>query len=66
MLPKAAQRTLLGLGILLGLAFPMFLIPLEIFDQIEGYRIYGILAHLFFGVGWVVLGFRLMKMSPAQ
>ena len=66
MLPKVAQHTLLGLGILLGLALPMFLIPLAIFDQIEGYRIYGILAHLLFGVGWVVLGFSLMKMNHAQ
>lgn len=65
-LPKTAQRTLLGLGILLLLAFPMFLIPLDVFDQIEGYRIYGILAHLLFGVGWAFLGFNLMKMNQAE
>jgi hypothetical protein len=64
-LPKIARRTLLGLGVLLLLAFPMFLIPLEIFDQIEGYRIYGILAHLLFGAGWILLGFSLMKINQA-
>ena len=65
-LPKFAQRTLLGLGILLLLAFPMFLIPLDIFDEIEGYRIYGILAHLLFGAGWVLLGGSLMTMKQAK
>ncbi len=65
-LPKAARRTLLGLGILLLLTFPMFLIPLDIFDQIEGYRIYGILAHLLFGAGWVLLGGSLMTIKRAK
>lgn len=65
-LPKIAQRTLLGLGILLLLALPMFLIPLDIFDQIEGYRIYGILAHLLFGAGWVLLGVSLMRWQEAK
>jgi len=65
-LPKVAQGTLLGLAILLLLAFPMFLIPLDIFDQIEGYRIYGILAHLLFW-GWLdFLGASLMKMNQAK
>lgn len=65
-LPQVARRILLGLGILLGLAFPLFLIPLEIFDQFDGYRIYGSLAHLLFGIGWVWLGATLMKMNQAE
>lgn len=65
-LPKIAQRTLLVLGILWLLAFPMFLIPQNVFNQIEGYRIYGILAHMLFGAGWVVLGISLRKMKQAE
>jgi hypothetical protein len=62
-LPKMAQRTLLVLGVLWLLALPMFLIPQNAFNQIEGYRIYGILAHLFFGAGWVVVGVSLRKIK---
>ena len=65
-LPKIAQWTLLVLGILWLLAFPMFLIPQNVFNQIEGYRIYGFLAHLLFGAGWVVLGISLRKMKQAE
>ena len=65
-LPKIAQWTLLVLGILWLLAFPMFLIPQNVFNQIEGYRIYGFLAHLLFGAGWVVLGISLRKMKLAE
>jgi len=65
-LPKIAQWTLLIIGILWLLAFSMFLIPQNVFNQIEGYRIYGILAHLLFGAGWVVLGISLRKMKQAE
>lgn len=65
-LPKIAQWTLLVLGILWLLAFLMFLIPQNVFNQIEGYRIYGYLAHLLFGAGWVVLGISLRKMKQAE
>lgn len=65
-LPKIAQWTLLVLGILWLLAFLMFLIPQNVFNQIEGYRIYGFLAHLLFGAGWVVLGISLRKMKQAE
>lgn len=62
-LSKTAQRILFGLGILWLLAFPLFLIPQDIFNQIKGYAIYGTLAHLLFGVGWVGLGLSLQKMK---
>jgi len=65
-LPKIAQRTLLVLGILWLLAFPMSLIPQNVFNQIEGYRINDILAHLLFGAGWVVLGISRRKMKQAE
>lgn len=65
-LPKIAQWTLLVLGILWLLAFLMFLVPQNVFNQIEGYRIYGFLAHLLFGAGWVVLGISLRKMKQAE
>ena len=65
-LPKIAQWTLLVLGILWLLAFPMFLIPQNVFNQIECYRIYGILAHLLLGAGWFVLGISLRKIKQAE
>jgi hypothetical protein len=49
---------LLALGILLIIAFGIALIPIETSDAVGGYRIYGVLAHLLPGIGWLVLGIR--------
>jgi len=38
------------------MAFALALIPLEVSDQIGGYRIYGLFAHFLTGIGWVALG----------
>jgi hypothetical protein len=48
--------TLLGLGLLLAVAFVWALTPLDTFDRVGGYRIYGVMAHLLGGLGWALLG----------
>ena len=56
--------TLLTLiGIFQVVAFALALIPLEVSDQIGGYRLYGIFAHFLTGIGWVVLGANLWTMQ---
>jgi hypothetical protein len=52
---------LMFIGIFQIIAFSLALIPLEVSDQIDGYRIYGIFAHLLPGIGWVLLGASLWK-----
>jgi hypothetical protein len=44
------------------IAFGLALIPLTLSDQIDGYRIYGIFAHLLPGIGWIMIGASLLKM----
>jgi hypothetical protein len=43
------------------LAVLSFLIPLEVLDRYDGYRLYGILTNLLFGLGWVVFGLSLWR-----
>jgi len=47
---------LMLIGILQMVAFALALIPIEIYDQFGGYRIYGVFAHFLTGLGWAVLG----------
>jgi hypothetical protein len=55
--PRADLRAVvLVLGGLLFVAFGVALIPLDTFDAIGGYRIYGAIAHLATGVGWALAG----------
>ena len=49
------------MGISQVIAFALALIPLEVSDQIGGYRLYGIFAHFFYGIGWVLLGISLRQ-----
>jgi hypothetical protein len=51
------RAALLGLGLLLGVAFVWALTPLDTFDRVGGYRIYGVMAHLLGGLGWALLGY---------
>lgn len=44
------------IGIFQVIAFTLALIPLEVSDQIGGYRIFGLFAHFLTGIGWVALG----------
>ncbi|GGJ35594.1 hypothetical protein GCM10008938_22130 [Deinococcus roseus] len=56
LLPRLIRQTLLGLGILLLLAFLVALVPIELSDRVQGYRIYGLMNSVLGGVGWMLLG----------
>ncbi len=56
-LSRPARGALGGMGITQIFAFLWFLIVRpEVLDQINGYRIYGIVANVLFGLGWILLG----------
>ena len=52
----AIRSACLALGVLLGVAFGWALTPLDVFDSVGGYRIYGAMAHLLAGLGWATVG----------
>jgi hypothetical protein len=62
--PKQIRYLLILLGILLMVAFAWALVPLEVSDQVGGYRWFGLFAHLLPGLGWVMLGVSFWK-TPA-
>jgi hypothetical protein len=53
---RTIGRILLGIGILIAIAFAWALVPRDVSDPIGGYRIYGFMAHLLTGLGWALLG----------
>lgn len=55
-LPRRDLAVLLSLGLLLMAAFAWAVVPLEVSDRVNGYRLYGLLAHLLPGLGWAALG----------
>jgi len=65
-LPRTARVILPGLGLLL-LAAVVFVIavPMETSDRIDGYRLFGLAAHLAFGVGWIVFAAGLTGARPS-
>ena len=51
------RRLLLGQGIILIYSGLWFLVVRpDVLDRINGYRIYGVIADVLFGVGWILLG----------
>jgi hypothetical protein len=64
--PRAVARVILAIGILLIAAFAIALIPLDISDRFGGYRIYGAVAHLATGVGWVLAGVVALRAPAAR
>ncbi|TAK11741.1 MAG: hypothetical protein EPO32_10760 [Anaerolineae bacterium] len=58
-------RLLLINGLCLLASMTLWLIPLDLFDQIEGYRIYGVLAHFIPGLVWAWLGLRFLQEKAA-
>ncbi len=64
-LPRYGLFLLMFMGISQVMAFAFALIPNEITDPIGGYRIYGFVAHLLFGLGWVAFGASLWKAQPS-
>ncbi|HET8776181.1 MAG TPA: hypothetical protein VFN76_00840 [Candidatus Limnocylindria bacterium] len=49
-------RVMSAIGIVLLVAFVIAWIPVDVTDGFGGFRIYGALAHLAAGVGWVAVG----------
>ncbi len=63
---RVAQGVLVSMGIIQGLAIVWFLvIRPDVLDQINGYRIYGVVANVLFGLCWVVLGISMYKSTQA-
>jgi hypothetical protein len=60
----AIRTALLGLGLLLAVAFAWALVPLETSDSVGGYRIFGFMAHLLAGLGWALLGLAIIRRHP--
>lgn len=51
-----SRRVLVLIGVLLTVAFAVALVPNALADTVGDYRIYGALAHLATGFGWVLVG----------
>ena len=63
---KSALYALWGMSVLLLFSFFWtLLLPLDVFDQINGYIVFGITANLLFGVGWIVFGVSLWRREQA-
>jgi hypothetical protein len=60
-LDPMVQIVVLGLGLLLAVAFAWALVPLETSDSVGGYRIFGFMAHLLAGLGWALLGLVILR-----
>jgi hypothetical protein len=58
-LPRAAITALVIIGALDLVAFALVMGPLDTSDAIGGYRLYGLLAHVGTGLGWVAAGLAL-------
>lgn len=56
-LTRSSRLVLVGLGIVLLFSFLWtLLVRPDVMDQIDGYRIYGVVANVLFGVGWILFG----------
>ena len=64
-LPRAAIAALIVIGVLELAASAWALAPLELSDQVAGYRWYGLMAHVGTGLGWVALGLALWPLPSA-
>src|SRR5687768_3428650 len=60
-LTRFSQLVLWGLGIVLLWSFLWLLsVRPHVLDEIDGYRIYGAVANVLFGVGWILFGVSLL------
>lgn len=60
-LTRFSRQVLVGLGIVLLFSFLWtVLVRPDVMDQINGYRIYGVVANVLFGVGWILFGLSLI------
>lgn len=61
-LSSFGRHVLMGLGGALLFAFLWTaLVRPDLIDRIDGYRIYGLVANVLFGVGWILLGASLIR-----
>jgi hypothetical protein len=60
-LARFSRLILIGLGMtqLFAFAWTLAVRP-DVLDRIDGYRIYGVVANVLFGIGWVLLGISFM------
>ena len=68
-LPRHSLYALTIIGVSQIIAFALAAMPLALSDRIGGYRLYGLVAHLLTGLGWVALGAGLWKtpsLTPAE
>jgi hypothetical protein len=71
-LQRQSLYLLMLIGVFQEIAFASAMIPLEVSDQIGGYRMYGLFAHFLTGIGWGALGVSLWQaqtldvIEPAQ
>lgn len=64
---RFARPLLVGMGLTQLFAFLWFLLVRpDVLDQINGYRIYGVVANVLFGLGWILLGIGLLNSTTAQ
>ncbi len=60
-LARSSRILLWGLGIILISSFLWLLsVRPHVLDEIDGYRIYGAVANVLFGFGWILFGFSLL------
>ena len=62
-LSRSDHSLLMFIGICQVIAFFLALIPLDVTDQVGGYRIYGFFAHFLTGIGWMAFAISLWKMK---
>jgi hypothetical protein len=58
-LSARAACALVCIGVLLALAYLVALVPLDVSDRYDGYRVFGVLAYAMVGVAWIVVGISL-------
>jgi hypothetical protein len=63
--PDESYYPLMLLGILQIIAFGWVLVPLDLTDQVGGYRLYGIVAQLLSGAAWIALGISYRKVPTS-
>lgn len=66
LLPRSSLTLMLVIGSFQLFSFVLALIPLAVSNQISGYRIFGLFAYFFTGIGWMALGLSFWKaQTPA-
>jgi hypothetical protein len=64
-LSATAGGALACIGTMLLLAFLVALVPIDVSDRYDGYRVFGLLAYAMVGVAWIVFGLSLTG-SPSK